>query len=243
MKKVIRRIFVIVFVLACVSLVNGSQDVDAKKINSVNQAQKKAVKKVPGANVTEVDIDMENGVMVYDVELLKGGREYTLQYSSANGKLLEYGWDIQGYYNSDTSKPDLSKKQIQKKAQNKVKKGKILSTVLDYDDGVSEYKVKLSKGAKEYKLVYDAKSGRLIEYEWKIIPKKSSKADKYIGVEKAKSIALKKAPNADVIKVEYDNDDGLSVYEIEMREGAYEYELKLNAKTGAVLEFEKDIFD
>ncbi len=243
MKKNVIHIFAVAFALVCMSLICSPQEADAKKMNNANQAQQAALKKVPGAQVTEVDIDMENGVIVYDVELFKGNKEYTLQYSSANGKLIEYGWDIQGYYNTDTSKPDLSKQQVQKKAKNKVKKAKILSVVSDYDDGVTEYKVRLSKGTKEYKLVYDAKSGKLIEYEWKIVPKKSAKASKYIGVKKAKSIALKKAPNATVIKCEFDNDDGLAAYEIEMREGMYEYDVKLNAKTGAVLEFEKDIDD
>ncbi len=243
MKRIMRRIFVIAFALMCVSLVYSSQAVDAKKMSSANQAQKKALKKVPGGYVTEVDIDMENGVLVYEVELFKGKKEYNLQYSSANGKLIEYGWDVQNYYNYNASQTGMSKKAIQKKALSKVKNAKVLSMVSDYDDGVLEYKVRLSKGSKQYKLVYDAANGKLIEYEWKVVSKKSSGATKYIGVDKAKTIALKKAPGADVVKVEYDNDDGLAVYEVELRDGIYEYDITLNAKTGAVLEFDKDIDD
>ena len=38
-------------------------------------------------------------------------------------------------------------------------------------------------------------------------------------------------------------DDGIPVYEIEMIKGEYEYELKIHAKTGKILEKEKDWID
>ena len=72
---------------------------------------------------------------------------------------------------------------------------------------------------------------------------KKSSSSKYIGVPKAKSIANKKVPGAQVVKVEYDNDDGIPVYEVEMIKGNMEYELKIHAKTGKILEYEQDMLD
>ncbi len=54
---------------------------------------------------------------------------------------------------------------------------------------------------------------------------------------------MKKAPGASITKFEFDKDDGIAVYEVELRKGIYEYEVKINAATGAIIEFEKDIED
>lgn len=85
-------------------------------------------------------------------------------------------------------------------------------------------------------------------------PDKSDKADAtpedteaFIGEEKAKEIALQKAglTESEVIfeKAELDRDDGRYVYELEFRYGNIEYEAEINAKTGKILKFEKDIDD
>ena len=47
-------------------------------------------------------------------------------------------------------------------------------------------------------------------------------------------------PGATVYKAEYDVDDGVAVYEIELIKGSYEYEFKIDANTGAILEQDKD---
>ena len=50
-------------------------------------------------------------------------------------------------------------------------------------------------------------------------------------------------PGAQFVKVEFDNDDGVPVYEIEMRSGRVEYDLTIHAKTGKILEYDQDIDD
>ena len=62
-------------------------------------------------------------------------------------------------------------------------------------------------------------------------------------MEKAKTIALSKAPGATVVKVKFDKDDGVAVYEVDMVEGIYEYEVEINARTGKIIKFEKEIDD
>ena len=72
----------------------------------------------------------------------------------------------------------------------------------------------------------------------------SSSADnpssKYIGVDKAKSIALKdagvSASSVTFTKAKLDRDDGVAVYEIEFYSGDTEYEYEINATSGAVRE-------
>ena len=191
MKKTIQSVMVCCMFFFVFSILSGTDTVEAKKMTSVEQAKKAALKKVPSATVIKVGADYEDGVRVYEVELLKAGKEHNFEYRASDGKLLQYDWEINNPPIQDQNKKNISKKAIQKKARNKVKKATVLGTALTYDDGRAEYKVKLSNKSKSYKLVYDAKSGKLLEYEWKLLASGgSSGADgKDIGLEKAKSIA------------------------------------------------------
>lgn len=69
----------------------------------------------------------------------------------------------------------------------------------------------------------------------------------YIGVEAAKKAAFTHAgvSESDVTKleVEYDNDDGVMVYEVDFHVGTTEYDYEIDAKTGDVLKVEKDVDD
>lgn len=242
--KIVKKIMAAVFVLMALLVIGSAENVSAKQINSAGAAQKAALKKVgSSATVIEVDMDMERGVLFYDVELLKKNKTYTLKYNSKTGALSEYGWEINIKPYSGQSGKLISRSSIQKKALKKVKKAKVLSIHNDYDDGISEYDIKLQKGTKRYELVYNAASGKLLEYKWEIVSTKASASNKYISAEKAKSIAQKKAPGATVVKVEYDNDDGMQVYDVSMVEGMYEYDVTIDAKTGQVIEFDKDFND
>lgn len=235
-----KKIIMAAVVLFCVILMAPAA-AEAKKISSVGAAKKLARNKVKGAVVTEVDIDYENGGLVYEVSLFKGSREYGLSYRASDGKLVQYEWESAGTTGISNGKR-LTKSQIKKLAKKYVKKAKITQVYLDVDDGEEEYKVSMKKGTKTYQLIYAARTGKLMEYKWKISGSAASKT-KYIGVAKAKSIAKKKVAGGTFIKVEFDKDDGVPVYEIEMVKGNREYELTIHAKTGKILEYDSEFQD
>ena len=58
--------------------------------------------------------------------------------------------------------------------------------------------------------------------------------------QQAKEIALSNAPGASVRKCELDYDDGIAVYEIELRNGPIEYEFEINASNGNILDLNID---
>ena len=210
---------------------------EAKKISSLSAAKKMAKMKVKKAVITEAGTDYDKGTLVYEIELFKGSREYNLKYRASDGKLLEYQWELKSAAYSRAKK--VSETKIRKKAASKVKKAKILSVLLDADDDDYEYKVIMKKGTKKYKLVYHAGNGKLLEYGWEENVKQAKKASN-IGLKKAKAIAAKKVPGGRVVKAEFDHDDGLPVYEIEMKKDWLEYEIKIHAQTGKILEFDVD---
>lgn len=54
----------------------------------MDQAKQIALKKVPGASVTKIERDKENGTVVYEVELVKGHYEYEIVIDAKSGKIL-----------------------------------------------------------------------------------------------------------------------------------------------------------
>lgn len=223
----------------CSMVLSLPANVEAKKINSVSAVKKLAKAKVKGASVTEVDTDYEKGTLVYDVELHKGRYEYNLEYRASDGKLMKYEWELS--YTGSSSSKKVSKAKIKTKAKNKVKNAKITRIKYDADLYKPEYDVTMQKGNKKYELTYNARNAKLVEYAWKITGDSSDK--KYIGLKKAKAIASNKVPGGQFIKAEFDEDDGVAVYEIEIIKDGMEYEMKINARTGKILEYEVDEAD
>lgn len=240
-----RKLSAKIFMMCCLALIGilaVPNTAYAKKITSDRQVEKLAKKEIKGATVVEVDKDYEKGNLVYEVKLIKGTKEYDLTYRASDGKLIEY--DMEELRVRPSSKKVMSESKCKKLAKKKVKGAKIISIGLKYDDGIEEYKVKMQKGSKKYELEYHARTGKLIGYQWKLTLKTKPGHSGYIGVERAKQIALAEVPGATVTKAEFDNDDGVPVYEVELIKDTWEYEFKIHAKTGEILERDRDsIYD
>ena len=214
----------------------------AAGISSANQAREKALKKVPNAVVTDTDLDTENGEQVYEIELVKGSKKYDITYRASDGKMTEYGWE-KTTVSPSRNRAVISEEKCRRLALDRVKNATITAVSQKTDDGIDIYKVKMKKGSKKYELEFHARTGKLLEYEWELTTKSSNK-NNYIGTAKAKEIALKKVGGGHVIKVEFDMDDGVPVYEVEIIKGDYEYDVEIHAKTGKILEVDKDyIYD
>lgn len=229
-------------IIAAAGMLAGTDNAHAASINSEAQAQKKALQKVPNGIVTDVDKDHEDGVLVYEVQLVKGSKKYDITYRASDAKIIAYEWEKISV-NASSSKPLIGESKCRQLALGKVKNGTIISLTHKVDDGIDIYKVKMTAGNKRYTLKFHGRTGALIDYEWELKPSSSSSSNSsntQISLEKAKNIALAEVPGGTVVKAEYDVDDGIPVYEIEIVKGAYEYEFKIHAKTGVILEREQD---
>lgn len=241
-RSIIMSLFLI-FSLVCTNIFFFPSAVSAKEVTSIYQAKRLAKAKVKGATVTEVDQDYENGTLVYEVQLIKGKKEYDLVYRASDAKLISYGWEINSIYIGNSGKSIISTNKCKKLAKKQVSGGTILSIVKKYSDGIDVYKVVMKKGNKKYELKFHARTGKLLEYDWELTAKKNQ-STAYIGAEKAKQIALKETGGGHVTKVVFDMDDGVPVYEVEIIKDAYEYDIEIHAKTGKILDFEMDsIYD
>ncbi len=117
---------------------------------------------------------------------------------------------------------------------------------LKTDDGVRYYDIKFHTGSAKYEYEVEAYKGTIFEKEVKKV-KKATTNKSYIGVNKAKEIALThagvSASKADFIKAKLDKDDGKRVYEVEFYQGTMEYEYTIDAYTGKILEWDMEYDD
>lgn len=125
----------------------------------------------------------------------------------------------------------------------------------DYDDGRKHYDIEFYDSS--YKYEYDiSTSGDVISYDKENRNNNSANTQKttqpsnskYIGIDKAKSVALSNAGKneSDVkfTKAKLENDDGIWKYEIEFISGTMEYDYEIDALSGKILDSDRDsIFD
>ena len=116
---------------------------------------------------------------------------------------------------------------------------------LDYDDGIAEYEIEFYSASNEYEYDINATTGMVIKYSKEALEIPAMKASQdTITVDEAKAIALEyaglNASDVKFTKAELDYDDGITEYEIEFRYGRKEYEFKIDAYSGEILEAEID---
>lgn len=113
----------------------------------------------------------------------------------------------------------------------------------DYDDGILVYELEFYAGQTEYDYEIAAASGEIRKKSFDTTASAPSSGGN-ISVDQAKSLALEHAglTEADVsfTKAKLENDDGHTFYEIEFRQGTVEYDYKIDASSGTILEYEQD---
>ena len=115
---------------------------------------------------------------------------------------------------------------------------------LEWDDGRQIYEIEFYAiaGYQEYDYEIDALTGEIRSFDFDA-EHAAPPASGDIGRDRAREIALGKVPGADeshVVKLKQDRDDGRLLYEVEIVYSGTEYELEIDAGTGAVLKFEAE---
>ncbi len=232
----------------------------------VGEAKAKAAA-LEHAGVTEketsylrVELERDDGRVVYDVEFYAGNREYDYEISATTGSILKFDYDIenftrlasgQGTQSTAQSGTDIGAEKAKSIAlENAGLTASQVSFVYaqpDWDDGRREYEVVFYANSREYDYTIDAATGAILSYDYDIdwynaAASRQSSTD--IGAEKAKSIALEhagiSAADADYLYAQLDRDDGLRIYDVEFFSGSREYDYEIDAATGTILSFDYD---
>lgn len=121
---------------------------------------------------------------------------------------------------------------------------------LDYDHNTAEYEIEFWSDNKEYDYDINAVTGEILSFDYdaenyaKDNTNQTAQGTEYISEEEAKAKALEHAgineADAGFVKSKFEYDDGIAVYEIEFYSGKTEYEYKINAVSGEIIEYDVD---
>ena len=196
----------------------------------------------------EVEFDADDGIIVYEVEFDADGKEYEYEINAKTGEKVKE--KIKVKQSSPVVTPDnlISRDEAKRIALAKVglteEKVTFTKIKLDADDDEAEYEIEFFTATEKFEIEIDAKTGSVLKVERKAVKTPQEEQGDHITAKRAQEIALEHANlTASVVvmeKIELDYDDGIYVYEVEFVSGGYEYEYKIDAKTGEILESEKE---
>ncbi len=143
------------------------------------------------------------------------------------------------------------------KNHSKVSEFTLTKNELDNDDSKLHYEIEFYSNNIKYEYDILAIDGTIISYEKDIeddiavsTPMPAPTANTsvntgYITSNSALEIAKNHAGVSDIYEVEneFDNDDGISIYEIEFKTSTHEYEYDINASTGEIISTDKELND
>ena len=165
----------------------------------------------------------------------------------------------------------LTLEEAQEIAVAEVEGKKVLKAKQDYDDGITYYDFTVVTDNEKYEIEVDANDGTILKKErdkdyvsntneGTVTPvdngntttnnnnttnngTSSQTTTNIISNEEAQNIALNKTGGGYLVKCELDHDDNMMVYEIEVKNGNYEYDIDVNASNGEILKYEQDYDD
>lgn len=204
-----------------------------------------------------VQLDVDDGVTVYEVEFYQGGNEYDYEINATTGaiiaKSVEPDDDATTQSTGSTSSSGSSASSlIGKTAAQEIApedagltESEIsgLKVKQDKDDGITVYEVEFYTSSAEHEYEINGTTGAILS---KSVESKSTgtQSGSVIGETAAKKAAFTHAgvseSSVSNLKVKLDTDDGVQVYEVEFRTSSAEYEYEINATTGAIISYEID---
>ena len=238
---------------AATSTSTSSTDIGAEKAKEI--ALQHAGVSASNAVFVKAEREYDDGRLTYDVDFYAGNKEYDYEILAADGTILSYDADIEGYRIPSTTSTgtdigaEKAKEIALQHAGVSASNAVFVKAEREYDDGRLTYDVDFYAGNKEYDYEILAADGTILSYDadiegYRIPSSTSTSSSGYIGVERAKEIALQHAglssSGVNFVKAEFDHDDGRAEYEIEFHHNFREYEYTIDAASGTILEAERD---
>lgn len=181
---------------------------------------------------SKVERDAEGGLRLYEVSFCTADAEYEYDIDAATGAVC--GVSVERFSQDEAARPGqtlpaaaLSREDARRAALADAGLTEAQATVtklkLDYEDGVRVYEIEFVTDEAEYEYEIDASTGAIREKSVESRGKTRQDSASYIGVDRAKRIALSRAGlsagDVSFTKAKLEKDDGVRVYEIEFRAG------------------------
>ena len=214
----------------------------------------------------EAEYDWDDGRMVYEVEFRANGREYEYEIDALTGQVLKYETEGSGVPSQSGGQSVDTASFIGEEAAKAAALADAgvaesdtiyCSAWLDYDDGWPEcYEVEFMAGNTRYEYKIALTRAVVLEREQEGYGSSGTSggggtgtagagsAGADIGADAAQQTALThagvNAADTYEMKVERDWDDGRLEYEVSFKAAGYEYEYKISASDGTILDFERE---
>lgn len=133
--------------------------------------------------------------------------------------------------------------QAQKIAREKTNNAKVTEIELEEDDGTTYYQVELENATHEFEVEIDAFTGKVLIIEMEQRDDQKQAKSQVMSRAAIEQLINKSYANYRIDKIELDDDDGQMIYEIELTSGRTEIEMEVDAVTGDVLDFDKEVED
>lgn len=232
-----KKIPVIMVTALCLGAM-GSLTVFAANIT--NQQAKEAVSAYVPSGAEYLKTDLEHGA--YEIEYYNQakGEKYEFKVSQSGGNLISF--ESRQYNHHGGSLKKLTESDAQNKVTGELNKAQILSTVLQYDDGM-EYEVKFKTDSLYGEYTIHPETGAILERDIKIGTLPSYTTDGLLSREQAIEIAKKQVYGATVTDVDLDRDHNRYEYEIQLSKDGTEYTYTIDAITGSILSSKSETED
>jgi len=146
---------------------------------SYERAKEIALAKVGGGTVEEIDLDYENGILVYEVEIKYKGIEYEVDVNATTEEVVKFKSDhstdntsaqkpstsTPSQSQSDSSTAQISYEKAKEIALAKVGGGTVKEIELDHENGRLVYEAEVKYDGREYEIDIDATSGEIVKYK------------------------------------------------------------------------------
>ncbi len=209
-----------------------------------------------------VELEFENGRMVYDIEFRKDDVKYEFEVDAVSGEVVSF--EEKQKSNGTITEPqvtpvpaavDIGQERALEIALAHANvpgsEAMVKEIKKKHENGVEYYEIEFFDDTFEYDYKVNSATGAIMKAEKErdddAVPNQagtSSQSPETIGKEKAKEIALRhagiSASAAKKLKCELDRENGKLVYEVEFKTDGYEFEYTIDAGTGNILHVEKE---
>lgn len=153
---------------AATSTRTSSTDIGAEKAKEI--ALQHAGVSASNAVFVKAEREYDDGRLTYDVDFYAGNKEYDYEILAADGTILSYDADIEGYrIPSSSSSSNIGAEKAKQIALQhaglSASDVNFVKVEFDYDDGRAEYEIEFHHNFREYEYTIDAASGTILEAE------------------------------------------------------------------------------
>lgn len=220
----------------------GNITAEDAKAAALNHAGLKASE----VTFTKTKLDYDDGTAEYEIEFYSASEEYEYDINAATGTVIKYSKEALTLPAINSSKDTLTAEEAKAAALAhaglKASEVTFTKAELDYDDGKAKYEIEFNSASDKYEYDINASTGAVLKYSKEAISNQND--TDIITADEAKTAALEYAGLTDsevkFTKAELDYDDGKAEYEIEFYYGRKEYEMKIDAYSGKIIEAETD---